>query len=81
MGLRTPPVDKGGEEETIHVWEASIDSSSQAQKISSCSCEVRGVALVPLKRSVSLGMQRAQALQKNNVRIDNGVKTLYMKRK
>ena len=81
MGLWMPPIDEGGDEGTIHVWEASIDTSSQAQKTSSYSCEVGGIALVPLEQSVSSGMQRAQGLQKNNVRIDNGVKTLYMKRK
>ena len=37
MGLRTPPINKGGDEGTIHVGEASIDSSSQAQKTGSCS--------------------------------------------
>ena len=81
MGLRTPPVDEGGEEGAIHVWETSIDSSSQAQKTGPCSCEVGGIALVPLERSVNSGTQRAQGLQKNNVRIDNRVKTLYMKTK
>jgi hypothetical protein len=31
MGLRTPPVDASAEEGTIHVWQANIDNSSQAQ--------------------------------------------------
>ena len=81
MGLWTPPINEGGEEGTINVWEASIDSSSQAQKISSCSWEVRGIVLIPLKRSMSLGTQQDQGLQKTTLESIAELKTLYMKRK
>jgi len=33
MGLRTPPVDEGGEEGTIHVWEASMIALSKPRKL------------------------------------------------
>jgi hypothetical protein len=64
----------------LQMLNACVTAGCYTQNTGSYSCEVGRVALIPLKRSVSLGTQRAQGLQKN-VRIDNGVKALYMKRK
>jgi hypothetical protein len=65
MGLGPPPVDEGGDQGTINVWEASIDSSSQAKKPSSG--QVGGVAVIPVQRSVSAGTQVEQPLLERHV--------------